>query len=286
MTETIIVNINGRDVRVPGDSTAAVALAVAGIAARQSVTGTPRGPLCGMGICFECCATIDGRPHRAPARPRAGPEWRFAQMATRERFDVLIVAPARRALPRPAPPARRPRSEWWMTTRRRAARSGGAANHRLATDSPFGLTVSRMPRLYAFLVRRLLRAYAECPRGRTQRRAIGVALRQTDSGDRRRSGSCHFPVGRCPMSSAPAVCKRCSRRDCPSRVNTSSSRAAALFCSRSPTMRGSVEQALPSWPNRRLGIAWQLSAHNFCGSARARFGKGPAIAGRFGARGM
>ena len=32
-------------------------------AVRRSVTGTPRGPLCGMGICFECRATVDGRPH-------------------------------------------------------------------------------------------------------------------------------------------------------------------------------------------------------------------------------
>ena len=30
---------------------------------RRSVTGTPRGPLCGMGLCFECRATVDGRPH-------------------------------------------------------------------------------------------------------------------------------------------------------------------------------------------------------------------------------
>ena len=32
-------------------------------AVRRSVTGTSRGPLCGMGICFECRATVDGRPH-------------------------------------------------------------------------------------------------------------------------------------------------------------------------------------------------------------------------------
>ena len=30
----------------------------------RSVTGEPRGPLCGMGICFECRATIDGMPHQ------------------------------------------------------------------------------------------------------------------------------------------------------------------------------------------------------------------------------
>jgi sarcosine oxidase subunit alpha len=29
-----------------------------------SVSGEPRGPLCGMGICFECRVTIDGRAHQ------------------------------------------------------------------------------------------------------------------------------------------------------------------------------------------------------------------------------
>jgi hypothetical protein len=29
------------------------------------VTGQLRGPLCGMGICFECRLTIDGLPQRA-----------------------------------------------------------------------------------------------------------------------------------------------------------------------------------------------------------------------------
>jgi len=31
---------------------------------RDSVTGAPRGPLCGMGVCFECRVTVDGIPHR------------------------------------------------------------------------------------------------------------------------------------------------------------------------------------------------------------------------------
>jgi sarcosine oxidase subunit alpha len=30
----------------------------------MSVTGEPRAPLCGMGICFECRATINGFAHR------------------------------------------------------------------------------------------------------------------------------------------------------------------------------------------------------------------------------
>jgi sarcosine oxidase subunit alpha len=31
---------------------------------RRSVTGEARGPLCGMGICFECRLKIDGRSHQ------------------------------------------------------------------------------------------------------------------------------------------------------------------------------------------------------------------------------
>ena len=65
MNDAITITVNGRPVEVPAGCTAAVALAIAGVdAARQSVSGTPRGPVCGMGICFECCATIDGRPHQ------------------------------------------------------------------------------------------------------------------------------------------------------------------------------------------------------------------------------
>jgi sarcosine oxidase subunit alpha len=31
---------------------------------RRSVSGEARGPICGMGICFECRVTIDGQPQQ------------------------------------------------------------------------------------------------------------------------------------------------------------------------------------------------------------------------------
>src|SRR5438270_10066216 len=63
MSNTVFVN--GTAVEMPPNSSAAAAVGAAGVAAtRRSVTGQPRGPLCGMGICFECRATIDGEPHR------------------------------------------------------------------------------------------------------------------------------------------------------------------------------------------------------------------------------
>ncbi len=63
MPERIVVKVNGADVSVPTGASVAVAIALAGQACRTSVSGEARGPLCGMGICFECRANIDGRQH-------------------------------------------------------------------------------------------------------------------------------------------------------------------------------------------------------------------------------
>ena len=43
---------------------------------RRSVTGQPRGPLCGMGICMECCVTINGRPHCRSCQTLCRKGWR------------------------------------------------------------------------------------------------------------------------------------------------------------------------------------------------------------------
>ncbi len=63
MPSEITVMVNGARVSVPAGATVAVAMALAGQACRTSVTGEPRGPLCGMGICFECRAIVNGIPH-------------------------------------------------------------------------------------------------------------------------------------------------------------------------------------------------------------------------------
>jgi D-hydroxyproline dehydrogenase subunit gamma len=58
------LTVNGREVRVPAGTIVAAAIANAGVGMyRRSVQGEPRAPLCGMGICFECRVTIDGRAH-------------------------------------------------------------------------------------------------------------------------------------------------------------------------------------------------------------------------------
>ena len=63
MSSQILMTVNGTGVSVPSGSTVAVAMVIAGQACRISVTSQPRGPLCGMGICFECRVSINGRPH-------------------------------------------------------------------------------------------------------------------------------------------------------------------------------------------------------------------------------
>jgi hypothetical protein len=59
------LTVNGREVRVPAGSVVAAAIAIAAAGwCRRSVAGVARDPLCGMGVCFECRATIDGWPQR------------------------------------------------------------------------------------------------------------------------------------------------------------------------------------------------------------------------------
>jgi sarcosine oxidase subunit alpha len=65
MPDSITLRVNGTAVTVPEGASVAAAILAAGVTVfRRSVTGQPRGPLCGMGICFECRATIDGTRHQ------------------------------------------------------------------------------------------------------------------------------------------------------------------------------------------------------------------------------
>jgi predicted molibdopterin-dependent oxidoreductase YjgC len=58
------VTVNGKAVDVPEGAMVSAAVSIAGVTTfRRSVTGEARAPLCGMGICFECRVTVDGRAH-------------------------------------------------------------------------------------------------------------------------------------------------------------------------------------------------------------------------------
>lgn len=63
MLNGVSITVNGVPFDMAAGSTVAAALAAAGATFRLSVTGEPRGPLCGMGICYECRVTINGTPH-------------------------------------------------------------------------------------------------------------------------------------------------------------------------------------------------------------------------------
>jgi hypothetical protein len=57
--------VNGKPVSAFAGATVAAALLNAGgFAFRESVAGEARGPVCGMGVCYECRVTIDDVPHQ------------------------------------------------------------------------------------------------------------------------------------------------------------------------------------------------------------------------------
>lgn len=63
--ETVEIIADGRRARVASGTSVAAALLNLNVHGfRRSVAGAERGPLCGMGICYECRVTIDGVPHR------------------------------------------------------------------------------------------------------------------------------------------------------------------------------------------------------------------------------
>jgi D-hydroxyproline dehydrogenase subunit gamma len=74
MSDDVALVIDGRPVAVRPGTTVAAAVGLAGISRyRRSISGEPRGPVCGMGICFECRVTIDGVPHRLSCQTLCAP---------------------------------------------------------------------------------------------------------------------------------------------------------------------------------------------------------------------
>jgi sarcosine oxidase subunit alpha len=77
VSESIEIVVNGRTLTVDAGSTVAAALLAAGeFTFRISSSGEARGALCGMGICYECRATIDGVEQRRSCLVRARPGMR------------------------------------------------------------------------------------------------------------------------------------------------------------------------------------------------------------------
>jgi sarcosine oxidase subunit alpha len=61
-SEEFFIAVNGKPVRVAEGTSVAAAMIMANEPSRFSVRGDTRAPLCGMGICMECRATVNGIP--------------------------------------------------------------------------------------------------------------------------------------------------------------------------------------------------------------------------------
>ncbi|MFF4486145.1 (2Fe-2S)-binding protein [Streptomyces sp. NPDC001544] len=70
-----IVSFDGRAIEALPGQTVAAALWTAGVTAWRTTRreGRPRGVFCGIGVCFDCLVTVNGRPNQRacllPARP-------------------------------------------------------------------------------------------------------------------------------------------------------------------------------------------------------------------------
>lgn len=78
---TVEVLVEGTPVLVPEGASAAAAVLLAGLEAIREtpVTGSPRAPLCLMGVCFDCLAEIDGVPNRQACMVPVAPGMRIAR---------------------------------------------------------------------------------------------------------------------------------------------------------------------------------------------------------------
>lgn len=69
MSGPVTVLIDGEPVAATAGVSLGSVLHARHLALRTSPSGSPRGLYCGMGVCFECVVTIDGRPERACLTP-------------------------------------------------------------------------------------------------------------------------------------------------------------------------------------------------------------------------
>jgi sarcosine oxidase subunit alpha len=64
MPERVTITVNGKQMEVIAGTVVSAAMLQAGEPCRISVSGETRTALCGMGICFECRAVVNGVAHR------------------------------------------------------------------------------------------------------------------------------------------------------------------------------------------------------------------------------
>lgn len=72
--EPFTIEFDGRPVQAfAGESVGAALLAADIPAFRVAEDGTPRGPVCHIGVCWECRCVIDGESNRRACRTEARP---------------------------------------------------------------------------------------------------------------------------------------------------------------------------------------------------------------------
>jgi D-hydroxyproline dehydrogenase subunit alpha len=107
MPEPRRVVVNGQALEFDARTNTAAALTLSRTAVlRRSVSGQPRGPLCGMGVCFECRVTIDGEAQRLSCQLPAKAGMTIAtadaemgdsqarpvmRVVAEKQFDVLVI---------------------------------------------------------------------------------------------------------------------------------------------------------------------------------------------------
>ena len=74
-TEPFTIELDGEPVgALPGQSVAAALIGAGHRSWRRTrIGGEPRGVFCGIGVCFDCLATIDGKPNQRACLVEARP---------------------------------------------------------------------------------------------------------------------------------------------------------------------------------------------------------------------
>ncbi len=90
---TVVVTVEGRDIRVAEGASAAAAVLLAGLSSIREtpVTGAPRTPYCLMGICFDCLAEIDGIPNRQSCMVTVAPGMTIRRQHGKRPVETSLV---------------------------------------------------------------------------------------------------------------------------------------------------------------------------------------------------
>ena len=94
ISSEVTFTFNGHPITAPAGDSVAAALLAAGVRACRitPVSGTPRGPYCLMGVCFECLVRIDGVDNRQGCLVRVQEGMR---VETQRGARALAMEPAR-----------------------------------------------------------------------------------------------------------------------------------------------------------------------------------------------